>query len=381
MAKIVKCTETTLPQTLADDTIYVQVDSANPPTEIEKLYLFGLEFTGGGVPAGTPAITKPSGTTLNLGNNEGSGVSKAIEIKANSHITGDLTVGLAANSNLSFDTTNLPSGVTYNSGAGTLTIAQATAMQGVNITIVYGGSGGAEIEGGLIITGGGATPKSVVVVVVVPTPEEITAVKFTGSQWLKTDYFPNPNTEFELDCQFVANSHTTQSGFTPDGPCPYFLSCEHEGNNRFNFQVGSQENNNNQTAYRIACYNNTVNTRSEIVAFNASANHSGMTVRSTLAYSKLASSMSMTFNGASSYSTVPLKENTMLSELAICHSYYFDAQFNSFDLIVYRFKIIENGVIVRDYKPVTLDGVPGLYDYVNNNFISSETNVELVPIS
>lgn len=168
MAKLVKCTEATLPQTMADDTIYVQVDNLTTPTEIEALHIFGLEFTGGGLPAGTPAITKPSGTTLNLGNNEGSGVSKAIEIKANSHITGDLTVGLAANSNLSFDTTNLPSGVTYNSGAGTLTIAQATAMQGVNITIVYSGSGAAEIDGGLVISGGGATPKSVVVVVVQP---------------------------------------------------------------------------------------------------------------------------------------------------------------------------------------------------------------------
>ena len=66
MAKLAKCTEATLPQTLADDTIYVQVDDVTNPTEIEKLYLFGLEFEGG-VADTTPKLTSPtSGVTIDF---------------------------------------------------------------------------------------------------------------------------------------------------------------------------------------------------------------------------------------------------------------------------------------------------------------------------
>ena len=169
MAKLIVCEESDLPSTLDNSTIYVITDSGE--TEIEKLIIRGMEFAGGGVPAG---IIKPSDTTINLGTNYGIGVSKQIEIKANAHITGDLTVGLAANSDLSFDTNNLPSGVTYNSGAGTLTIPQLTAMQGVNITIIYSGSGAAEINGGLVIAGGGVSPKSVVVAVVAAAATYVT---------------------------------------------------------------------------------------------------------------------------------------------------------------------------------------------------------------
>ena len=178
--------ESDLPSTLDPATIYAQVNDADNPTEIEVLYIAGIEFAGGGVPAGTPSITKPSGTTINLGTNDGSGVSKTVEVRANIHITGDLTVALAANSDLSFDTSNLPSGVTYNSGAGTLTIAQATAMTGVNITIVYSGSGAADIQGGLIITGGGAAAKSWDVIVTDAFTEvdlsQLSSIKYwTGS--------------------------------------------------------------------------------------------------------------------------------------------------------------------------------------------------------
>jgi len=156
MAKLVVCEESDLPSTLDPATIYAQVNDAEDPTEIEVLYIAGIEFSGGGVPAGTPVITKPSGTTLNLGTNDGSGVSQTIEIRGRS-LTGDLTVTVG---------TGLT--VTYNgTTASSVTIPLANALAGAMVTVSYSGSGTLE-DGSLVISGGGATPKSVVVVVVEP---------------------------------------------------------------------------------------------------------------------------------------------------------------------------------------------------------------------
>jgi hypothetical protein len=375
MVKLEKVTEATLPQTLADDTIYVQVDNLTTPTEIESLYFFGLEFSGGGLPAGTPAITKPSGTSINFGENSGSGVSKTIEIKANSHITGDLTVGLAANSNLSFDTTNLPSGVTYNSGAGTLTIAQATAMQGVNITIVYSGSGGAEIDGGLVISGGGASPKSVVVVVVA-APIDLAAVKLTGTQWLQTDYCPGPNTEFSLKCKFTANSNTSNSNYGYQY-C-YILSCPYDGNKRFSLQ--NDTNNVNKACLVSYTEDNTTSNSIEVSNANFVADNS------ILRLTKGQSNLALTFlaggntQGQGVTATLPLKTTTMAQPLAIGYLFSQQAIYGRYDLTIYEFILSEGGIEKRHYVPKMRNGVIGLYDTVNGTFISSETNDELVAI-
>lgn len=156
MCKLVVCEESGLPSTLAKDTIYAQVNDADNPTEIEVLYIAGIEFAGGGVPAGTPAITKPSGATLNLGENSGSGVSKTIEIKGRD-LTGDLTVTVGTGLTISYGQTLDGSSVT---------IPLANALAGAMVTISYSGSGALD-DGSLVISGGGASPKSVVVVVVV----------------------------------------------------------------------------------------------------------------------------------------------------------------------------------------------------------------------
>lgn len=364
MAKIVKCTESTLPQTFENDTIYVQVDDASNPTEIESLYLFGLEFTGGGVPAGTPAITRPSGTTINLGENHGSGVSKTVEIKANTHITGDLTVGLAANSDLSFDTSNLPSGVTYNSGAGTLTIAQATAMQGVNITIVYSGSGAAEIDGGLVITGGGAQPKSVVVVVELPRPVGLTAIKTTGTQYFDLGYKPNPNTKFELDVKFEKN--TISDSTTAANNCCVFLSAPEESGKFFIFQTGYGS----VTLYSLMAFTNTT----KPFVQHSYGNESTFCVRGLMEYSN----GSLKFLGCTQ--SPATMSHTCTQSLLLGYGTNKSKIFDVFNMYVYGLKIYEGSTLLHDFKPVTYQGTPGLYDEVNDTFISSASGTNPIAI-
>lgn len=146
MAKVVKCTEATRPQTLENDTIYVQVNNATTPTEIESLWLFGLEFTGGGAAPGTPRLTSPSqsqiSSGIDIGRTTNGTVSYDLKIKAR-----DLTQSLlvewgSGSTGYSFNTSNLPTGVTYDSGTGKLTITKEAAcgINGVNIPVVYTGN-------------------------------------------------------------------------------------------------------------------------------------------------------------------------------------------------------------------------------------------------
>lgn len=91
--------------------------------------------------------------------------------------------------------------------------------------------------------------------------------------------------------------------------------------------------------------------------------------------------MSVTFQGVSASPAAPLKGNTMQSKLAIGYVYYFQKMFTRFNLSIYGFKIIENGTVVRNYVPAELNGVPGLHDTINGNFISSQTATDVIPIS
>jgi len=56
MAKLVVCEESDLPSTLDMGTIYAQVDNASSPTAIEKLWIAGCEFAGGGGSSVEPTL-------------------------------------------------------------------------------------------------------------------------------------------------------------------------------------------------------------------------------------------------------------------------------------------------------------------------------------
>jgi len=67
MAKLVVCEESDLPSTLDPATIYAQVDDADTPTEIQSLWIAGLEFVGGGAIDDTPRLITPrDGLTLDF---------------------------------------------------------------------------------------------------------------------------------------------------------------------------------------------------------------------------------------------------------------------------------------------------------------------------
>ena len=56
MAKLVVCEESDLPSTLDPATIYAQVDNVSSPTAIEKLWIAGVEFAGGGGSSVEPTL-------------------------------------------------------------------------------------------------------------------------------------------------------------------------------------------------------------------------------------------------------------------------------------------------------------------------------------
>ena len=156
MAKLIVCEEGDLPSTLDNSTIYAITDSGE--TEIEKLIIRGMEFAGGGIPdTGEPMISSPSnGSTINLGTNEGSGVSKTITIKGK-NLTGDLTVTVGTGLTISYG---------QSTGQSSVTIPMAQALLGAQVTIAYSSSGALD-DGSLVITHGNDVLSSVVVVVVV----------------------------------------------------------------------------------------------------------------------------------------------------------------------------------------------------------------------
>jgi hypothetical protein len=155
MAKLIVCEESDLPSTLDPATIYAITDSGE--TEIEKLIIRGMEFAGGGVPdTGEPMISSPSnGSTINLGTNAGSGVSKTITVKGK-NLTGDLTVAVGTGLTISYGQVMDGSSVT---------IPMAQALLGAQVTIAYSGTGALD-DGSLVISHGGSVLSSVVVVVV-----------------------------------------------------------------------------------------------------------------------------------------------------------------------------------------------------------------------
>ena len=218
-----------LPSTLDNSTIYAITDSGE--TEIEKLIIRGMEFAGGGVPdTGEPMITSPSnGTTINLGENSGSGVSKTITIKGK-NLTGDLTVAVGTGLTISYG---------QSTGQSSVTIPMAQALLGAQVTIAYSSSGALD-DGSLVISHGGSVLSSVVVVVVV-APVALTAIKLTGTQWLQTDYYPNAATEFEMELKLTANSYTNSLQSVGNGI--FLLRASNDtGSNRWDLNNGNVDN-------------------------------------------------------------------------------------------------------------------------------------------
>lgn len=146
MAKIVKFVEGDEPDPMRDDTIYVQVDDLQTPSVIEKLYLFGLAFEGGGgVIDETPRLTSPAvGTEIDfLGQSSTTLRVKGLYLGAQLTIskTGDLTI-----------TAN---------GSAVSTISATDANNGIELTIAKGAN--YTNEGASLTISSGEVTRTVVV--------------------------------------------------------------------------------------------------------------------------------------------------------------------------------------------------------------------------
>lgn len=124
MVKMMKFVEGDEPESMEDDTIYVQVDDLQAPSVIEKLYLFGLAFEGGGgVIDETPRLTSPAvGTEIDfLGQSSTTLRVKGLYLGAQLTIakTGDLAV-------------------TDGQGNAVSTISATDANNGIELTIAKG---------------------------------------------------------------------------------------------------------------------------------------------------------------------------------------------------------------------------------------------------
>lgn len=151
------------------DTIYCQVDNAEEPGEIQKLWIAGLEFAGGAPDSGLPTVVSPSdGSTLNLGENHGSGVTKTITIRAK-NLSQDLTVAISG--------TGLSMSYGQQTGQNSITIPKnSNGAALATVDIVFSGLGGIS-DGSLTFTSGNDT-LAVVVVVVAELPVGYTRLEY-----------------------------------------------------------------------------------------------------------------------------------------------------------------------------------------------------------
>ena len=367
MARLVVCEESDLPSTLDTATIYAITDSGE--TEIEKLIIRGMEFAGGGVPdTGEPMISSPSnGSTINLGTNEGSGVSKTITIKGK-NLTGDLTVAVGTGLTISYGQAL---------DASRVTIPMAQALLGAQITIAYSGAGALN-NGSLVISHDGSVLSSAAVVVEVAVVA-LTAIKLTGTQWGQTDFVPTVNTDIQMKLKFTSNSKTGKAGTIN----PYFLTCYTlKGTNQQYAHAASWPRDNSfvdNTTFRFApIVSASTPTWIDMPMASGLVDNSLLTFLHGGAFSFRSGENGQTYTG--SLNAVVAQVNPLT--LGLYHtSGGVDQIFDSFDLTVYELKITDNGTLVRNYVPVRRMGVPGLYDTITGHFMSSKSSTDFVEIS
>ena len=149
-------------ETNRNNAVYNKQNNRNPFIDYPELveYIWGnkqgLTWPSGGT--ATPALTSPAnGSTINVGTNTGSGVSKSITVKG-TNLTKALTVSVSGSgfsvTPTSITATNANNGttvtVTYNGTAtnatGTLTISSSEVTSTVNLTASYGSGSTVIIE-------------------------------------------------------------------------------------------------------------------------------------------------------------------------------------------------------------------------------------------
>ena len=186
-------------------------------------------------------------------------------------------------------------------------------------------------------------------------------IKFTGSQWILTDYYPNPKTHLMIDMQFEANGN---AGVGNGGN--QWIGCYNNTVGNFSANFGAQGGQYGQIFYWF---------ENPYVSAIWSGNYGNDVYnRSTFTYLN----NKVTFQGINT--NTETKTTTQDGYLMIGINQRFTTIFNRHNLKIFSMKIYEDNVLLHEYYPKQRnnDGVNGLYDIVTDTFITSQTETNLV---
>ena len=196
---------------------------------------------------------------------------------------------------------------------------------------------------------------------VTPSYTALNYIKFTGSQWILTDYCPNPKTHLVIDMQFEANGN---AGVGNGGN--QWIGCYNNTVGNFSANFGGGVGQYGQIFYWFenpyvsamwnGDYGNNVYNRSTFTYLNNK----------------------VTFQGINT--NTETKTTTQDGYLTIGINNSLTTVFNRHNLKIFSMKIYEDNVLLHEYYPKqrNSDGVNGLHDIVTDTFITSQTETNLI---
>ena len=344
------------PSNPALDTIYAQVDDADTPTEIQSLWIAGLEFVGGGgVPDDEPKLTLPrSGVTIDFEGQstvtlfvKGKNLASALSIA----VTGDFTVTL--------------------NGSTVSSISSSDANNGVTLTLTQGSG----FSGGTLSISSTEVDTRTLTVDDSESLSLLDGIKLTGTQWLQTDFVPTTATDIEMKLKFTANAITE----TRDETKIYFLSCYTlQGTNKQYAHAATTKGDQDYSQY---AFTPIISASSAARVFVSKTDF--VLDKSTYRHLHGGSLTFIAGEGGTSYTGTTPAVVAQVDPLTIGLYHTtggVDQIFNKYDLTIYEFTVKENGETLRHYVPAMRLGTPGLYDTITGHFASSKTStpVEVV---
>lgn len=358
--------ESNLPDLLDPKTIYGV--KAGGVDELEMVVIGGYKFYGGGGTPGQPVLMQPAiGSSVSMGivdngplDNVLDPKSKLVYIKAR-NITQPINVSV--------------SGTGFSIENSVSQISAADASTGVNINVLFDGS--ASSQGGTLVLQSTELGSAYIDLTVEYVPYEVLdAVGLRGTQWIETDYLVNSNTNLKAVWQFTPNSNTRQMGtknYIIDSKIDHTTSV-------FMVYFGNNASENNAGTYMLNVATDgkvSYNSYYQQLRFNTNNNPDATFCnKGTFVYSGTSAS----FNGKSI--TMVRQTRTANNGMRIgIKDVDGETPVNAFDIDIYSIEITEGETTVRNYIPVTKNGVAGLYDTVNGAFHASASGTPLVEVT
>jgi hypothetical protein len=177
-------------------------------------------------------------------------------------------------------------------------------------------------------------------------------IEGTGTQYIDTNYKPNPSTGIEVMFQF--NDLTYQQrvfgidSSDNSNPLSYSLYINGSGKLAYAYQNGKGNWRNLGVKVNTLAHNYEFNVTSGSIMYDSKQFTINTNPTNTSAYNLL-------IMARNNYTSSGVKVNNFAS------------------IKIYTFKIYENGTLIRDYVPCyrTSDGVIGMYDKVGNSFYTN----------